>query len=389
LDTDIRLGRIAGIPVGMNWSLLLIFALITWSLAAGVLPAEVRGQPGVLYWAVGLVIALLFFASIVTHELAHAIVARRSGQHVSEITLWLFGGVSKLGGDAGTPAIEATVAIVGPLTSLSVAVVVALVGLAVGAAGAPAILVAGLYWLAGINVALGLFNLVPGFPLDGGRLLRALLWRWRGDRVRATSQAAAVGRFFGFALAALGLLEFFVSSDLIGGLWLVFLGWFLRSAAGAEETQVMKTQALSGVRVADLMTPNPVVLPGSISVQEFLWTGPSQHRFTTFPVTSADGNVVGLVSLRRLLQVPEAARRETVLSDIVDPLSNVATARPSDPVTEVLSHMGPAGEGRVLVFDGDRLAGIVSPRDIAGAIPILRARAGSRRPAPPFPGRLD
>jgi len=138
----------------------------------------------------------------------------------------------------------------------------------------------------------------------------------------------------------------------------------------------MVTQALSGVRVADLMTPNPVVLPASMSVQEFLWTEPSQHRFTTFPVTSADGSVVGLVSLRRLLQVPEAARRETVLSDALDPLSRVATAQPSDSVTEVMSHMGPKGEGRVLVFDRDRLAGIVSPQDIAGAIPILMARAG-------------
>ena len=377
LNTDVRLGRIAGIPIGINWSLLLIFGLITWSLAAGVLPGEVAGQPPIFYWVVGVLIAVLFFASIVTHELAHAIVARRAGQHVSEITLWLFGGVSKLGGDAGTPAIEATVAIVGPLTSLGVAVVVAVVSLALGAAGAPAILVAGLYWLAAINVSLGLFNLVPGFPLDGGRLLRAVLWRRSGDRARATSQAAAVGRFFGFALVGLGLLDFFFNSDLIGGLWLVFLGWFLRNAAGAEESHVIVAQALAGMRVADLMTPNPVVLPGSMSVQEFLWTGPSRHRFTTFPVTAADGSVVGLVSLRRLLQVPEAARRETVLSDTADPLSSVATARPSDPVTEILNHMGPAGEGRVLVFDGDRLAGIVSPRDIAGAIPILKARAAS------------
>lgn len=377
MNTDIRLGRIAGIPVGINWSLMLIFGLITWSLAAGVLPGEVRGQPEALYWVVGLVVALLFFASIVAHELAHAIVARRSGQEVSEITLWLFGGVSKLGGDAATPAIEATIAIVGPLTSVAVAAVVGLVSLAIGAAGAPAILVAGLYWLAGINVALGLFNLVPGFPLDGGRLLRALLWRWQGDRVRATSQAAAVGRFFGFMLAALGLLEFFLISDLIGGLWLVFLGWFLRSAAGAEEAQVLATQAFRGVCVADLMTPNPVTLPASMSVQEFLQTAPSQHRFTTFPVVSAGGSVVGLVSLRRLLHVPDAARRETVLAEILDPLSRVASARPEDPVTELLKHMGPAGEGRVLVFDEDRLVGIVSPRDIAGAIPILRARASS------------
>ena len=186
MNENLSLGRIAGIHVGLNWSLLVVAALIAWSLATGILPPAAPGEASAAYWTAGVVSALVFLASLLAHELAHSIVAARRGVRVEGITLWLFGGVSKLGGDAGTPAIEATVAIVGPLTSLSVAVVVALVGLAVGAAGAPAILVAGLCWLAGINVALGLFNLVPGFPLDGGRLLRALLWRWRGDRVRAT-----------------------------------------------------------------------------------------------------------------------------------------------------------------------------------------------------------
>ena len=377
LDTDIRLGRIAGIPVGINWSLLLIFALITWSLAAGVLPEEVSGQPGALYWTVGVLIALLFFASIVGHELAHAILARRSGQQVSEITLWLFGGVSKLGGDAGTPRIEATVAVVGPLTSLGIAIVVGLIGFGIDAAGGPALLVAGLYWLAAINIALALFNLIPGFPLDGGRLLRALLWQLTGDRVRATSQAAAVGRFFGFVLAALGVLEFFLSSNLIGGLWLVFLGWFLRSAAGAEESQVVATESLAGTRVADLMSSNPVVLPGSMSVEQFLWTQPFQHRFTNFPITAPDESLIGLVSVRRILQVREGERAGTLLSTIAEPMSRVATARPTDPVAEVLDHMGREGQGRVLVLDLGRLVGILSPRDVAGAIPILSARASS------------
>jgi len=166
--------------------------------------------------------------------------------------------------------LEATVAVVGPLTSVGIAIVVGLIGFGIDAAGGPALLVAGLYWLAAINIALALFNLIPGFPLDGGRLLRALLWQLTGDRVRATSQAAAVGRFFGFVLAALGVLEFFLSSNLIGGLWLVFLGWFLRSAAGAEESQVVATESLAGTRVADLMSSNPVVLPGSMSVEQRL-----------------------------------------------------------------------------------------------------------------------
>jgi Zn-dependent protease len=359
--------------VGFNWSLLVVFGLIVWSLADGVLPAEAPGQPGLTYWLVSLVVALLFFASILAHELAHSLVARREGQPVEGITLWLFGGVSKLGGDAGAPGVEARVAVVGPLTSFALAILFLGISIAV-APVLPPVVVGGLFWLAVINFMLGAFNLLPGFPLDGGRLLRALLWQREHDRARATARAAAVGRALGLVLMGVGVLELMFRGSVIGGLWMLFIGWFLRGAATAEETRVVMDDLLKDVRVRDVMSPAPVSVPPGMTVQEFLLTQPLQLRHTTFPLVYPDGSPAGLVRLQRILRVPEHERATTRMMDVADGLDTVPTARPDEYLTDVLSHIDAAGPGRILVVDRGQLVGIVSPRDIAVAVQVLGAR---------------
>jgi len=294
-------------------------------------------------------------------------VAQRRGVRVEGITLWLFGGVTKLTGEAATPSAELRIAVVGPAISLLVGGLFILVAFLLGAAGVHP-LVSGIFaWLAGINVLLALFNLIPAFPLDGGRVLRALLWGLRHDHARATRNAALLGRVFGYLLIAVGILQFVFTGQVVSGIWLVFLGWFMLGAAEAEEGRAILNRALAGVRVADVMTPDPVVGPDWITVEDLINQYLLSHRFTTLPVRNFDGQLTGLVTLAQVKQLPLEQRPRVRVRDIAVPLKDVATARPDEPLVELLQRLDQPGQ-RVLVMDGGRLVGIVSPRDIAHAV---------------------
>ncbi|MFY9616410.1 MAG: site-2 protease family protein [Candidatus Dormiibacterota bacterium] len=364
---QIHLATIAGIRIGANWSVLVVLVLIAWSLAANLLPDAAPGNSAALYWAAAIGAAVLFLASITIHELAHSLVARRLGVGVEGITLWMFGGVSTIEGEAPSAGAEAKIAFVGPLTSFILAAVFGLANVLLAAAGAPAILTAMTAWLAVINFVLGLFNLVPGFPLDGGRLLRAILWGLGRERDKATVRAAVVGQLIGIGMMAIGLLLLFTTRDLVGGLWLIFLGWILRNAASAERSRVEVTRALLGVSVGDLMTPQPVTVPAAMPVDEFLAT-PRPYRFATFPVVDANDDVEGLVSLRRMLEVPAPERATTTLGSIATGLAGVPTAAPDEKVTDLLQRLGNDVNKRVLVLQDGRLVGILSPHDISRAL---------------------
>ena len=208
MDPTVRLGRVAGVEIGAHWSLAIVFVLIVWTLADQILPDMVPGETFTAYWLVALFAALLFYCSLLAHEMGHALVARRLGVKVEGITLWIFGGVARLGGDAATAGAEARIAIAGPIVSLVLAVAFSLTTLGLDAAGGPSLVEAGSFWLALSNTMLLLFNLVPAFPLDGGRIFRAWLWRRRGDRYSATATAALLGRVCSFGLIGLGLLAF-------------------------------------------------------------------------------------------------------------------------------------------------------------------------------------
>jgi len=264
MHEHVRLGQIAGVTVGFNWSVLAIFALVTLGLALGQFPMVYPGRTTAAYAVAGLIAGAVFLLSLLAHEIAHAIVARRNGVDVEGITLWMLGGVARLQGEPSTPAAELRIAGAGPAVSLALAAGFALVGALLRAIGSEGLPLGVCMWLATINLVLAVFNLIPAAPLDGGRLLRAALWRLRGDRVSAAITASRAGRRFGWLLVALGLVQFLMVG--VGGLWLMLLGWFITTAATAEEQQVELGGALAGVRVADVMSADPVAVPAGITV---------------------------------------------------------------------------------------------------------------------------
>ncbi|MGZ4576641.1 MAG: site-2 protease family protein [Mycobacterium sp.] len=367
----IPIGRIAGFPVNVHWSVLVILWLFTWSLAS-TLPGTVKGYSPVAYWAAGACGALVLLASLVAHELAHAVVARRAGVAVGSVTLWLFGGVTTLGGEAKTPKAAFRIAIAGPATSLALAVIFGGLVVALHTVGAAPIVVGVASWLAVINLLLGLFNLLPGAPLDGGRVLRAILWRRHGDSVRATIGAAHAGRVVAFILIGLGLAEFLLGG-LVGGVWLAFIGWFIFAASREEETRISTQQMFSGVRVADAMTARPHTAPGWITVDDFVQRYVLGDRHSAYPVVDRSGSISGLITLRQLRDVAPERRATTVVGDIAQPLHEVPSGAPQEPLTALLERMAPAGpRSRALVFEGGQVVGIVTPTDVARLIEVYR-----------------
>src|SRR6202165_461658 len=302
VNENLSLGRIAGIHVGLNWSLLVVAALIAWSLATGILPSASPGQTSGAYWTAGVISAFVFLASLLAHELAHSVVAMRRGVRVEGITLWLFGGVSRFSSDTGSPGTQALITFVGPLTSLVLGALFYLVSAAFGGGAHPGLLQATLAWLGYINILLGVFNLLPAFPLDGGRLLQSLIWLRTGDRLRATSIAARIGMVFAFLLIAYGVASFLLAGNLIGGIWSVFLGWFLLSAARSEEAGGLIRQALSGISVAEGMTTNPVQAPDDITVEDALHGYVLASRHSTFPTHDAAGGLDVILSFMVVLK---------------------------------------------------------------------------------------
>lgn len=366
MTPSIRLGRLFGIEVGANWSLIFIFALITWTLATSVLSVDVPGQSFAAYWLTAAAGAVVFYACLLAHEMSHALVARRSGVKVAGITLWLFGGVSRLDGEPKSAGSEALIAIVGPATSFAIALVAFGLAYAIPGNGLIPDL---LSWLAFVNVALALFNLVPAFPLDGGRLLSSFFW-WRShSRRRGVHNAVRVGRVFAFLMIAGGVLELF-TGQVASGIWIAFIGWFLLSAGASEEAGATVRAMLRSVPVSAAMSSPVVVVPDWITVGQFLESIAPQHSFTTYPVHEPSGRLTGMVRLSELVRVSSADREVKRLSDCARPISEVPVARPSDDLGALVERIGGAMDQRILVFDQEKLVGIVAPIDLARLLTV-------------------
>ncbi|HYL08250.1 MAG TPA: site-2 protease family protein [Candidatus Udaeobacter sp.] len=377
MTPSIRLGRVFGIEIGVNWSLVFIFALVTWTLATSVLPADVPHQGPVAYWITSLAGAALFYVCLLAHEMSHALVARRNGVKVAGITLWLFGGVSRLDGEPASARAEALIAGVGPLTSFVVA------GLSFGlyflSSSYP--LPADLFsWLGAVNVLLGLFNLVPAFPLDGGRLLSSLLWWRSGSRQRGVHNAVRVGRVFAYLMIAGGVLELFFGAYL-NGIWIAFLGWFLLSAASAEEAGSTMQSLLRSVPVSSAMTSPVVTLPDWVTAQQFLESIAPNHPFTTYPVHDASGKLTGVVRLSDLVRIPLSRQGDTHLIQVARPVAEIPSTTPREDLAALIRRVGGAIDQRVLVFDNGQLVGILSPADVARVLTVRQTLGGGPRPA--------
>lgn len=382
MHETIRLGRIRGIAIGCHWSVLAIAALLAWGLADGFLPDQAPGYRGREYWLVGVAGMLLFLATLLAHELGHSFVARRRGVVVESITLWLFGGVARLRGEARTPGGEMAIAVAGPAVSL--AGLVGFGALALGLDGrAPDIVVVALAWLAVLNGMLVVFNLAPAAPLDGGRILHSIVWAVTHDRPRATRVATTAGRVFGYLLIAAGVV-LLVRGDL-GGAWFMLIGWFVISAAGAEATHALLVSALAGIRVRDVMTPDPIKVHDGVPVDQVIDNVLLSRHWSTFPVVDDAGTTTGLLTLRRVRAVPPEARARVHAGDIAIPLAATPVVGPDDSMAEVLEHSDPEapGDGRMLVFDGDRLVGIVSPTYVNQALRLAALRSEPRRDGTP------
>jgi Zn-dependent protease/CBS domain-containing protein len=370
MGSSLRLGRIAGIEFGVNWSWLVVFALIVWTLAAAIFPSTNPGLSKGTHIAMAIVAALLFFLSLLLHEFGHALQARREGIEIDGITLWLFGGVARFKGSFRSAGAEFRVAVAGPLVSLVLGVLFVLIALI---PGIPSVVDGVAAWLGYINLALLVFNLIPAPPLDGGRVLHAALWRLRGDYVWATRVAANVGRGFGYLLIALGI-AMFVFEGSFSGAWLAFLGWFLLNAATAEARYLLTEQALSGLRVRDVMTPNPVVVSPDTTLGEFMDNVVLSRRHTTYPVVDK-GTPVGLLPFRCVSRVPRSEWDVRRVRDCLISLDEVPVLREGEDAVDALAELSESSGGHGLVVSNGGLAGIISTSDLARALEARRRRS--------------
>jgi Zn-dependent protease/CBS domain-containing protein len=369
MNSSFRLGRVAGIEIDAHWSWLLVVALILWSLASGVFPETNPGLSDGTYLAMAAVASVLFFASLTMHELGHALQARRDGIAIEGITLWVFGGVARLRGQLPSAGAELRVAVAGPAVSLALGVVFLLGALVLPL---PASVDGVVFWLGQINLYLLVFNLLPALPLDGGRVLRALLWARRRDFVSATRTAGALGRGFGQLLIAAGLLLVIFVGD-FGGLWLAFLGWFLLAAAEAELEGAAAREALAGLTVAHLMVRNPVTVDADTTVQAFMNRAFLRTRHTAFPVLYA-GRPVGIVSFRDALTLPRIAWPTTFVREIMVSAEE-ASVDPESPLSEVLPLLAEGNLRRLLVTRDGRLVGLLSWTDVSRVLEVRSALA--------------
>ncbi len=381
LGATFKLGRVRGVEIGANWTVVVIVGLVMWTLGEYVLPELAPGYGQGVYWMVGLLTAIGLLASIVAHELSHAEVANRHGVPVREITLWMFGGLARLSRQARDAGTELRIALAGPATSVVIGVVCLLAAGACAALGGPEVVTAATGWLGGLNVLLAAFNLLPGAPLDGGRVLTAILWRRSGDERAARMRAAHAGRITGQVLIALGIVEVAFGAG-IGGVWLALVGWFLTTAAHGEATQVELVATLEDVRIADVMTTDVRTVDGRRTVADFVAHEAPTARVSSFPVVDVDGRLTGLITLRRLHQLPQTAWATTALERVAIPAAQLAVALPDELLLDVLARAG-AADRRVLVMDAGRVVGIVTPADVTAAVERLSLTRSRRAPRAP------
>jgi Zn-dependent protease/CBS domain-containing protein len=368
---NIPLGRIMGIPLGLDYSWFVIFVLLTWSLAGSYYPAEFKNWPLALYWLMGAVTALLFFSSILLHELGHSIVALRYKIPVRSITLFVFGGVAQIGAEPPSAAAEFVIAIAGPLVSLCLALIF-LVVQPIVAELAPLWGLA--KYLAYINFAVFFFNLIPGYPLDGGRVFRAIFWAITGNMRRATLVAANVGRLFGFLFIFVGVWRIF-SGDL-GGFWIAFIGWFLDGAATAQIHQVMFQTSLAGHTVSQAMSHRCAVVPQDVTLQQVV----DEHILSAGQrclLVNREDKTIGLITLHRIKEVPRDKWPSTLVGQVMLPVEKMKRIRPEEELWTALEQMDRDGVNQLPVMTDGRMVGMLSREDV---ITFLRTLEELRAP---------
>lgn len=362
----IPIGRIFGIPIGLDPSWFLALALVTWTLAVAYYPAEYGDWPTALYWIVGAATAILYFASVVLHELGHSIVALSYKIPVRSITLFIFGGVAQIGAEPPSAKAEFWIAIAGPLVNFGLAIASNLLQTPF-AAVAP--LLALVKYLALANGALALFNLIPGFPLDGGRVLRAIVWKITNSLRQATLIAANVGRFIGFLFILFGVWQMF-RGDFINGLWIAFIGWFLESAASSQVQQQTARDMLAGHKVSEVMRQGYVGVPADASLQHLVDEHILSRGQRSF-VVERDHNAIGLLTLNMIKEVPRNEWAATTAGQAMLPMTDVKRVRPDSELWDALKEMDRDGVNQLPVMIDGCCMGMLRREDLIG---FLRTR---------------
>jgi Zn-dependent protease len=362
MNRSFKLITIFDIPIEINYTWFIILGLVIFTLAGGYFPATNPELPAPAHWLMAAVAALLLFASLLAHELSHSLVAIRNNLPIRGITLFVFGGVAHLEEEPADPAVEFKMAVAGPAMSFFLSLIFFTLTQALYSLGISDSILSITNYLFIINLVVGVFNLIPGFPLDGGRILRSALWSFTKDLRKATGIASAFGKGFAFFLIAAGLWSLFTGS-LISGIWFILIGLFLQEAAETGYRQVMMKKVMTGIHVEDIMTREVVTVPGSLTlarlVEEFFF----RFRFATFPVVE-DDTLLGLVTFHSVKEIEREKWPQITVREVMLPLSHQMTIRRDAEITVALSKMAGAGLGRLLVIEDSKMVGILSQRDI-------------------------
>jgi Zn-dependent protease/predicted transcriptional regulator len=364
----VKLFRVLGIQISLNYTWFIVFGLITWSLASGYFPSYYPDLSRSAYWVMGFFGAFFLFLSVLVHELTHSYIAKREGIEVKEIILFIFGGISQLTKEPEDSKKELKVAIGGPLSSLVLALIFWIL-FKTTLRSPHLILFTGLLgYLAFINLSLAIFNLIPGFPLDGGRVLRALYWRKTGSLKKATRIASETGKWIGVGIIILGLF-WILTGNLIGGFWFVIIGIFLRSAAEGGLQQVVMKGALEGVKVRELMSHGIISVEPSLHINRLVEDFYLTHKHITYPVVK-DGKIIGIVTLKQVKEVPRDQWVEKTVREVMMPIREEIMLDPDGEAVDALQKMIRTGEGRLPVVKDGKVVGMVTRKDILSLLEI-------------------
>jgi Zn-dependent protease len=357
-----NLFRLFGFQIRVDASWLVIALLVTWSLAEGLFPSYLPSLSPTTYWSMGLLGMLGLFASVLLHEAAHSLVARHYGLRIEGITLFIFGGVAELAEEPRSAASEILIAVAGPTASAALALVFLLLTAVLNAMGAPAPLLGVVGYLASINGILAVFNLLPAFPMDGGRILRGIIWRWKNDLNYATRIAQRSGEILGFGMIAFGVLSI-VSGNFIGGLWWSLIGLFVRQAAGASYQQLIVRQSFKGLPVSSIMTADAVAVPLQTNIRDFVEDYVYRYHFDLFPVVQEE-RLVGYLQVRDVKAYPRAEWDIHEVSVMLRDITEAVVVDPADDALDALAKMQKNRTSRLLVARGDRLVGVLVLKDL-------------------------
>lgn len=368
MPLSLRIGRISGIDIEIHISWLIVFLLLTMTISYGIFPRDVPGLPVAIYWIAGAATSLLLFVSVLLHELAHSLVARRNGLPIHSITLFIFGGVSNLEREPGSAGMEFKMAIAGPLASIIIGVL--LTALYIFLINLNRLAGATIIYLGISNILLGIFNLIPGFPLDGGRVLRSALWKMTHNFEAATKIAMAVGKVIAYLFFLAGIVDFILGS-FVSGIWLGFIGWFLLGAAELARKEVKLDQLLSGISAGEVMNSSPFSVSPDISIQELADKYMLLHDMKVVPVAQQQ-QLVGAITIENVRSIKQEYWPQTHVNSIMTPLAQICTVPPQQKINDILLTMASRNIKQAFITDNGQIIGTLDRGSVILFLEIKR-----------------